>query len=189
MHKHITVAMVCACIFFTQDHELFSEQPKASKVKTFEQQFGSKLISSSPNVSYRISPELCPAVKKYDFAQPMRFARPGKDLPPLVAEYYYAKSDSLVHCILYTVVTPNDPRFEQFGISIYEKIFSQMVFQLNKELGKPDVLDKEFKERENSEGIKSIQKEVIWTNKNMMVEGKLHKGNKRIRFIQRWKDD
>ncbi|GEM_PF-2130290 len=189
MLRTITVFSLSFLIFLVQDHKLIHEQPETSEVKIFEQQFGSKLIPSSSDVSYSISPDLCPAVNEYKFAEPMRFARPGKGLPPFVIEYYYAKSDSLVHCAIYTVVTPNDPRFEKLGMPIYEKIFSDLVSQLNNELGKPDLLDKEFKERENSEGTISTRKEVVWTKKNMIVEGKFYQSNKRIRLIQRWTDN
>lgn len=189
MQKTIVVLLLSFLTFLVQDNKLIHEQPEISKIKTFEQQFGSKLVPSSSKVSYSISHDLCPAAKEYDLAQPMRFARPGDELPPFLVEYYYAKSDSLVHCILYTVVTPDDPRFEKLGMPIYEKIFSDLVSQLNNELGKPDLLDKEFKQRENSEGTTSTRKEVVWTKKNMIVEGKFYQSNKRIRLIQRWTDN
>ena len=100
--------------------------------------------------------------KKYEFAQPMRFARPGDDLPPLSINYYYSQSDSVVRCVTYTMDTPNDGSLDRYGISFYKKIFSDMTAELAKELGTPDQQDKEFKVTENFIGMKSYKKEVIW---------------------------
>lgn len=155
MQKPIVVVLFLFLLFVTQNHKFVSEQPKVSEISTFEQQFGSKLIPQSSGISYSVSPDLCPAAKKYELAQPKRFARPGKDLPPFVVEYYYSKSDSMVRCIVHTVVTPQDGSFDKFGISFYESVFSDMISTLEEELGKPDQWDKDFKrEKKKSYGKK-----------------------------------
>jgi len=166
-------------LFYESDELILFEQPTINDIAAFEESKSGKLIPQSSGISYSISPSLCPEVEEYDFAEPVKYARPGKDMPPLDISYYYSKSDSTVRCVTYTVWYPQDGSLADKELSFYQGLFEITADNFSKDLGQPDMIERKF--RDNKMRVK-------WEKEEFLLTGSLSSYNKRIRYVQRWVD-
>jgi hypothetical protein len=93
--------------------------------------------------------------------------------------YFYAKSDSLVHCAIYSWRAPDRERSQQLMLNGEEApeqwrdrgttIFKAVAEQLREELGAPKSMDEEAK-RTVTDGDVSYQREARWKNGRQVIE-------------------